>query len=96
GFWETAAKYWRPKAAMYTADWNLKPEGVVWNDLVHKQWTTDAAGKTDGNGDMKIRGFYGEYNITVNGQERSATLNENGETTQIMLGEDEGTKPHRD
>lgn len=86
GFWETAARYWRPKAAMYTADWKLKPEGVIWQNLVHKQWQTDISGKTDANGELRIRGFYGEYELTVNGKSSRATLNRNGEITRIATG----------
>jgi endo-1,4-beta-xylanase len=85
GFWETAAKYWRPKAAMYTADWKLKPEGVVWQDLVHKQWQTDVQAKTDRNGQVKIRGFYGDYEVSVGGVVHEATLSHTGERSEISM-----------
>jgi GH35 family endo-1,4-beta-xylanase len=85
GFWETAARYWRPKAAMYTADWKLKPEGVVFQDLVHKQWNTDVTAKTDANGQVKIRGFYGEYEVDVAGQSQDVTLHQSGQQSEISV-----------
>ncbi|HEY1685934.1 MAG TPA: endo-1,4-beta-xylanase [Tepidisphaeraceae bacterium] len=84
GFWETAARYWRPKAAMYTADWTLKPEGVVFQDLVHKQWNTDVTAKTDANGQVKIRGFYGEYEVTAGKKIVRATLSRNGQVDHLI------------
>lgn len=89
GFWETAAKYWRPKAAMYTTDWSLKPEGKVWIDLVHHQWTTNVHERTNPAGQTRIRGFFGDYEITVtqNGQSHSfrQTFNNTGQTTMLTI-----------
>lgn len=85
GFWETAARYWRPKAAMYTADWHLKPEGVAWQNLVHKQWQTDVTAKTDQNGQVRIRGFYGDYEVDAGGEKVPATLGHSGEQTTLKI-----------
>lgn len=63
GFWEK--QHWRPKAALYRADWTLKPNGRAWRDLVLREWWTDETVKTNGHGEAMVRGFHGEYEITV-------------------------------
>lgn len=63
GFWEGA--HWLPQAAMVRKDWTLKPNGQVWMDLVHKQWTTNVQGQTDTAGRYAVRGFLGDYEVTV-------------------------------
>ena len=68
GFWEGA--HWKPAAALWRQDWSLKPAGQVFVDLVTKQWWTDATIKTDAAGRSSVRGFLGDYKISVdsNGQ----------------------------
>jgi len=63
GFWE--GDHWLPKAAMVRKDWTLKPNGRVWMDLVHKQWTTDVQGRTNAAGRYDVQGFLGDYEVTV-------------------------------
>jgi hypothetical protein len=63
GFWE--GRHWRPEAALYDHNWNLRPHGQVWVDLVHKQWKTDLELKTDGSGRAQVRGFCGDYELTI-------------------------------
>ncbi len=63
GFWEKA--HWLPRAALWDKDWNLRPHGQVWTDLVFKTWWTTADGQTAKNGTYATRGFYGDYEITV-------------------------------
>jgi GH35 family endo-1,4-beta-xylanase len=63
GFWEGA--HWLPPAALVRKDWTLKPNGQVWMDLVRKQWTTNAQGRTDDAGRYGLRGFLGDYEVTV-------------------------------
>ena len=72
GFWE--GQHWKPAAAMVHKDWTLKPNGQAWLDLVHKQWQTNEQGKTDGQGQLKVRGFLGEYEVTASFQGRTKTL----------------------
>ena len=67
GFWE--GRHWRPRAAMVRKDWTLKPNGQAWMDLVEKQWWTDERGKTGPDGEYKIRGFLGDYEITATQKE---------------------------
>ena len=72
GFWERS--HWRPNAAYYRADWSLKPAGQVWLDLVTKQWWSNFDEKTNADGLVAIRGFLGDYEITVQSGSRSKTI----------------------
>jgi endo-1,4-beta-xylanase len=63
GFWEN--QHWLPQAALYRADWSIKPNGKIWNDLIFKQWWTRANGLSNNNGNYSTRGFLGQYKITV-------------------------------
>jgi endo-1,4-beta-xylanase len=87
GFWEGA--HWYPERALYRKNWEIKPCGRVWLDLVKKQWWTDAAGKTDAAGACKIRGFFGDYEVTVTAAGKSKTvilkLEKNGMTQAIVF-----------
>lgn len=63
GFWEKM--HWKPAAALWREDWTLKPAGEVFVDLVANQWWTDEVVRTDSNGQCQVRGFLGDYNVTV-------------------------------
>jgi GH35 family endo-1,4-beta-xylanase len=63
GFWEK--HHWRPKAALYRADWTIKPNGQAWRDLVLKEWWTDETVRTNAVGEATVRGFHGDYEISV-------------------------------
>ena len=63
GFWE--GRHWLPAAALYRRDWTIKPNGQAYNDLVFKNWWTNANGKTGANGTYAVRGFLGDYDVTV-------------------------------
>lgn len=88
GFWEK--RHWIPNAALYRSDWTLRPAGQVWLDLVQKEWRTDAEGITDASGQWKVRGFHGEYEITVAAGEQISTTMTNlppgGATVTIRSG----------
>jgi hypothetical protein len=51
--------------AMYDDDWNIKPNGKAWEDLVCKTWKTDETGKTGKSGEYKTRAYTGYYEVTV-------------------------------
>jgi GH35 family endo-1,4-beta-xylanase len=71
GFWE--GKHWRPKAALWDRDWNLRPHGRTWIDLVTETWWTDETLATDTAGQASLRGFLGAYTIAVRLDERTLT-----------------------
>ena len=63
GFWENA--HWKPETALWRKDWTEKPAAKAWRDLVGKQWRTDVTVKTDRIGKTNLRGFFGQYELTV-------------------------------
>ncbi len=63
GFWEKA--HWLPMGALWDKNWNLRPHGKVYTDLVTKTWSTNVRGTTGKNGLYNVRVFNGEYDITV-------------------------------
>jgi endo-1,4-beta-xylanase len=69
GFWQGA--HWRPNAALYRTDWSEKPALAAYQDLVFDEWWTDELGVSDQLGELMLRGFKGEYDISVtyDGQE---------------------------
>ena len=68
GFWE--ARHWVPSAALWRRDWTMKPAAKVWENLVLREWRTNADGVTDAAGMFAVRGHLGEYEVraTVNGK----------------------------
>jgi GH35 family endo-1,4-beta-xylanase len=87
GFWES--RHWRPGAALYRKDWTQKPNGKAWEDLVKKQWWTNADGKTGKDGRYGVRGFLGEYEITARLEGKSGvakgSLKKEGGTIAVSL-----------
>lgn len=68
GFWER--RHWRPKAAIWRKDWSETKAAKVYSDLVFKQWWTDFKGKCDENGKCKLRVFYGEHEVDIDGKKK--------------------------
>jgi GH35 family endo-1,4-beta-xylanase len=63
GFWD--GNHWLGDAPIYDRDWNLKPSGRAWIDLVHNQWWTRDEGPTNPSGEFRTRGFLGDYAVSV-------------------------------
>lgn len=72
GFWENS--HWRPSGAYFRSDWSVKPAGQVWLDLVTKTWRTDETLATGADGAAHMRGFLGDYEITVTHGGKTKTL----------------------
>jgi hypothetical protein len=76
-------------ATLYDAKWNLTPCGKVWNDLVFHQWWTHANLHTSAHGKAQVRGFHGQYEVTVrhNGVENKTAveLKPGGSAVEIVL-----------
>lgn len=85
GFWE--GQHHRPSAALWSRDWTIRPVGKAWMDLVRGAWWTREKGTTNSAGELAIRGFLGNYDITatVNGKTYKvpATLTREGTTVRI-------------
>lgn len=88
GFW--AGRHWRPRAAMFTRDWSIRPNGRAYKQLVFQEWWTDADGKTDARGALRTRGFLGDYEVTVTHGDRKTAkavrLTRDGTRLTIRLG----------
>lgn len=63
GFWAKA--HWRPRGALFRADWSEKPAAKAYQDLVLRQWRTKLQGKAGPSGKVSGRGFHGDYVVTV-------------------------------
>lgn len=70
--WESAA--WKPTAAFYDKDWNKKRIALAWEHMIKKEWHTDRTVKTNAEGLAGVRGFLGEYEITVTRNGQSMTV----------------------
>ncbi|MGN6505381.1 MAG: endo-1,4-beta-xylanase [Tepidisphaeraceae bacterium] len=84
-----ANHHWRPDAALFNADYTLRPAGQAWIDLVKKQWWTHAQLTTDPSGACDVRGFLGDYTLTVTDGARSTTatlsLDHGGKSVDVVL-----------
>lgn len=87
GFWANA--HWKPYAALWREDWTLKPAGEVFVDLVTKQWWTNETLQSDGKGIASVRGFLGDYQVSVVHEGETTTgdvtLDRNGGGIRIVL-----------
>ncbi|MCK4747496.1 MAG: endo-1,4-beta-xylanase, partial [Bacteroidales bacterium] len=64
GFW--AGRHWKPESAFFDLDWNIRPHGEVWNDLIYNQWWTPAINAvSDDQGMASFEGCLGTYKYTV-------------------------------
>lgn len=63
GFWE--GSHWKPAGAMYRKNWEPKPNAEAYRDLVFHQWWTNEQATADAQGSCSVRGFLGDYTVTV-------------------------------
>ncbi|MAX27312.1 MAG: hypothetical protein CMJ19_22675 [Phycisphaeraceae bacterium] len=71
GFWD--GSHWREDGGMYAKDWREKPSLTVYKNLVFKQWWTDETHTTNKQGMVNLRGFHGDYQVTVQAQGKTVT-----------------------
>ncbi|MEQ8210832.1 MAG: endo-1,4-beta-xylanase [Lacipirellulaceae bacterium] len=87
GFWEGA--HWRPEAALFDEQWNIKPNGQAFLDLVFNQWWTEEELTTDDEGKVSLLGFKGEYEVIIShGDERvtsTLSLEDDGYVLEVQL-----------
>jgi len=91
GFWES--RHWKPTAAMYNANWSIRPNGVAFRELIlNKWWTKDTIQLSDASGIVNFNGFLGNYSYTVkyDGQVHSGKFDaltpvSSGTLNQIVL-----------
>lgn len=78
GFWQNS--HWRPDAALFNADWTIRPHGEAWKKLVFDEWWTKKTDLiADAGGKVTFEGFLGTYKYTVKsgGKEITGTFNVN-------------------
>ena len=64
--------------------------GKVWQDLFYNKWWTRESLTTDENGKISLRGFYGDYDVTVTTADRktktvSIPLHKDGESNFVII-----------
>jgi len=87
GFWD--GQHWKPTAAFWDEDWNLRPHGETWVELVTETWWTNEELFTDSQGEAATRGFLGEYEISIQNGESQLTTDFSlglGETMITVIG----------
>jgi endo-1,4-beta-xylanase len=72
GFWDGA--HWHKKAPLFHQDWTEKPSEKAYEQLVLHDWWTDADGETGVDGSYQVRGFLGDYEVTVKSGSKTRTV----------------------
>jgi GH35 family endo-1,4-beta-xylanase len=60
-----SGSHWLNNAPVFDAGWALKESGRQYIDLVYNKWRTRESGTTGADGSWSVRGYYGDYDITV-------------------------------
>ncbi len=63
GFWD--GNHWKDNAPMFDINWNLKPSGEAFNNLVFNEWWTDETSTSNNDGISSFRPFKGQHKITI-------------------------------
>jgi len=66
GFWDGA--HWHNKAPLLSANWDLKPAGRAYSELVKGEWWSRGAGKTGADGAFTFKGTIGDYSLEASGR----------------------------
>lgn len=83
GFWE--GRHWKPEAASWTQDWNIRKRGKMIEEWIGGKWDTDVAVTTDENGYARWKGYGGSYevgnkagksgtHVSLTGKQKSAVI----------------------
>ena len=83
GFWEGAN--WIPQSSIYRRDWTATPAADAYRDLVFNQWWTKIDMKTGGDGQCRIRAFYGKYAVTCGGRTKVVWLRKNKDSVTVSF-----------
>jgi GH35 family endo-1,4-beta-xylanase len=73
GFWANDVWNQAPLAALMDANWNLTSVGAIYQDLMNG-WDTDLTLPVGEDGTIDFTGFFGDYEIEVDGQTYALTL----------------------
>ncbi len=83
GFW--AGSHWQPHCAMWKEDWSPRPQVKAYRNLVFNEWWTREEKKIGPDGIVKIRAFYGKYEITCNNQTKTVDLTKQNGSTEVFF-----------
>jgi GH35 family endo-1,4-beta-xylanase len=72
GFFSGA--HWLNNAPVFDANFGLKESGKQYIDLVYNKWWTRESGVTNADGLWTLRGYYGDYDITVSAKGTTKTV----------------------
>ncbi len=72
GFWEGAN--WIKVSSLYHRDWSPTPALEAYQDLIFKEWNTNASVTLDENGEAVVPAFYGDYKISLGQKEVFVSL----------------------
>ena len=69
-------------------DGSKKPAYYALENLIKNEWTTDEVRTSGDDGALKFKGFYGDYDVEIDGvtYEVSATKNRSLQVMEIKLG----------
>lgn len=56
---------WLPGGGVVDEEYRPKPVYIMLDKLINQTWTTNISSRTDNQGMISFRGFYGEYEITL-------------------------------
>jgi endo-1,4-beta-xylanase len=72
GFWDP--RHWHKNSPVFRDDWSEKPAGKEFRRLTEQEWKTNEKGETNAEGAFDLRGFLGDYEITVTHGNKSQTV----------------------
>jgi hypothetical protein len=49
----------------YTGKWKKLPVALAWDKMVNEVWNTNVNTKSDQSGKVSVRGYKGEYEVTI-------------------------------
>jgi hypothetical protein len=79
GWWKTELWSEANAAAFYDEKWNPTPAYDAWKKLI-AEWTTDEQPTVGEGGAVHFTGFFGDYEVLVDGKPVGAFTLENGKT----------------
>ena len=63
GAWD--GRQWRNNGPLFYDNWNLKPSGEAWMDLVRGEWWTDSTFITDASGIFELNAYKGNHIVQI-------------------------------
>lgn len=72
GFWSRS--HWMPQGALYDADFAPLPAGRAYEDLVFREWWTEAEATAGADGTATIAAFFGEHRVSCGSAVETVSL----------------------